>query len=480
MTPVGAPAGPRPVVDGRLLPRRKPGVGRAPPIGSLWVDIEAGAVHEGSPRGDRLHNTGSWHGRPDRGCGRAGASGPSCWWPARSALVDRRARRQRGGRPAHPAGRSRPPAQRRRCDPAGTSSSAPSRSICAMTGRSLVRVEPDRSITTLDDDLTCPTGSRGVRRRALYSVDTVHRTVFVRDYPAAGSAAGVASGLDGGAGRHLRRRRRELGSPFFGAGAGPAVRADRRTDGHRRRRRPELDSPRSSATRPLLITTATAGMTPAQLGASIPNAGRLFVAASTSPVFPIPGVVRVLSVRAFVITGPASAEVQDVADPVPRPGRSWSTVERAGVCGTDVEFFTGEMAYLKTGEASYPIRIGHEWAGTVERGRRRGGRDVAGPAGHRRHDARLPALRTLPRRPPAPVRRPSGDRHPRRLAGSARRETARAGVRPPTAALHCGRDARVHWSNPAPTRCGRFGRPASTRASGCWSSDRARSGCSSR
>jgi threonine dehydrogenase-like Zn-dependent dehydrogenase len=40
-------------------------------------------------------------------------------------------------------------------------------------------------------------------------------------------------------------------------------------------------------------------------------------------------------------------------------------VERAGVCGTDMEFFSGAMAYLRTGEARYPVRIGHEWAGIV-------------------------------------------------------------------------------------------------------------------
>ena len=42
-------------------------------------------------------------------------------------------------------------------------------------------------------------------------------------------------------------------------------------------------------------------------------------------------------------------------------------VERVGVCGTDVEFFTGEMSYLRTGEAAYPIRIGHEGAREVAR-----------------------------------------------------------------------------------------------------------------
>ncbi|GAA3946368.1 alcohol dehydrogenase [Amorphoplanes auranticolor] len=40
-------------------------------------------------------------------------------------------------------------------------------------------------------------------------------------------------------------------------------------------------------------------------------------------------------------------------------------VERAGVCGTDMEFFSGAMSYLHTGQAKYPMRIGHEWSGTV-------------------------------------------------------------------------------------------------------------------
>jgi len=35
------------------------------------------------------------------------------------------------------------------------------------------------------------------------------------------------------------------------------------------------------------------------------------------------------------------------------------------VCGTDVEFYTGEMAYLDSGDAAYPVRIGHEWCGVV-------------------------------------------------------------------------------------------------------------------
>ncbi len=46
-------------------------------------------------------------------------------------------------------------------------------------------------------------------------------------------------------------------------------------------------------------------------------------------------------------------------------GQAVVDVERVGVCGTDVEFFTGGMAYLQQGFAQYPMRLGHEWCGTV-------------------------------------------------------------------------------------------------------------------
>jgi threonine dehydrogenase-like Zn-dependent dehydrogenase len=72
-----------------------------------------------------------------------------------------------------------------------------------------------------------------------------------------------------------------------------------------------------------------------------------------------------LASRAFVITGPGRAGVADVPAPVAGPDEVVVDVERCGVCGTDTEFFTGEMAYLRTGDAAYPIRIGHEWAGVV-------------------------------------------------------------------------------------------------------------------
>ena len=69
--------------------------------------------------------------------------------------------------------------------------------------------------------------------------------------------------------------------------------------------------------------------------------------------------------RALVITGPGHAEVQDVPAPDAGPGEVVVDVRRAGICGTDIEFFTGEMQYLHDGHAAYPMRIGHEWMGVV-------------------------------------------------------------------------------------------------------------------
>ncbi len=69
--------------------------------------------------------------------------------------------------------------------------------------------------------------------------------------------------------------------------------------------------------------------------------------------------------KAFVVTAPMTSVVMDVVDPIPDAGQVVVKVARAGVCGTDFEFFDGTMAYFQTGEAEYPLRLGHEWCGTV-------------------------------------------------------------------------------------------------------------------
>ena len=69
--------------------------------------------------------------------------------------------------------------------------------------------------------------------------------------------------------------------------------------------------------------------------------------------------------RALVVTAPRQAEVLEVPVPAPGPGQLVADVERVGICGTDVEFYTGDMAYLDLGYAEFPLRLGHEWTGRV-------------------------------------------------------------------------------------------------------------------
>ena len=69
--------------------------------------------------------------------------------------------------------------------------------------------------------------------------------------------------------------------------------------------------------------------------------------------------------RAFVITAPRNGEVREVDDLVPMADQLLVDVERVGICGTDVELYTGVMAYIAEGRTHFPLRPGHEWVGRV-------------------------------------------------------------------------------------------------------------------
>ena len=69
----------------------------------------------------------------------------------------------------------------------------------------------------------------------------------------------------------------------------------------------------------------------------------------------------------YVLTGCARGRgTGEVPTPTAGPGEALIRVERVGVCGTDAEFFSGEMAYLHQGHSHYPMILGHEWCGVVE------------------------------------------------------------------------------------------------------------------
>jgi threonine dehydrogenase-like Zn-dependent dehydrogenase len=69
--------------------------------------------------------------------------------------------------------------------------------------------------------------------------------------------------------------------------------------------------------------------------------------------------------RAFVVTAPRRGEVQEVDDLVPTADQLLVDVERVGICGTDIELYTGVMAYIGEGKTHFPLRPGHEWVGRV-------------------------------------------------------------------------------------------------------------------
>ena len=69
--------------------------------------------------------------------------------------------------------------------------------------------------------------------------------------------------------------------------------------------------------------------------------------------------------RALVVTAPHTASVEEVPAPTPSADDLVVDVERVGICGTDVELYSGEMAYLDQGITTFPLRLGHEWTGTV-------------------------------------------------------------------------------------------------------------------
>ncbi len=69
--------------------------------------------------------------------------------------------------------------------------------------------------------------------------------------------------------------------------------------------------------------------------------------------------------RALVVEGPRRGGVQELDAPVPQEGQLLVDVERVGLCGTDVELYTGELLYFEQGLTHFPLRLGHEWTGRV-------------------------------------------------------------------------------------------------------------------
>ena len=71
--------------------------------------------------------------------------------------------------------------------------------------------------------------------------------------------------------------------------------------------------------------------------------------------------------RVLSVTGPHRAEYMTVDVPPLEDDQILIRVRCTGICATDYSIYTGESSFVKEGLITYPVRIGHEWAGVVER-----------------------------------------------------------------------------------------------------------------
>lgn len=60
------------------------------------------------------------------------------------------------------------------------------------------------------------------------------------------------------------------------------------------------------------------------------------------------------------VSEPGEVEVVDIAPPRPSPGHALVKVRYAGICGSDLQTFTGNQPF-----ATYPRVPGHEWSGEI-------------------------------------------------------------------------------------------------------------------
>lgn len=69
--------------------------------------------------------------------------------------------------------------------------------------------------------------------------------------------------------------------------------------------------------------------------------------------------------KAVVIDKPFSVKIQNVNTPEPQPDQVLVKVCYCGICATDLDIYKGIDTFVDN--IHYPVRIGHEWSGIVER-----------------------------------------------------------------------------------------------------------------
>ena len=71
--------------------------------------------------------------------------------------------------------------------------------------------------------------------------------------------------------------------------------------------------------------------------------------------------------KAFIAHAPNSGQMTELDAPQLKENEVLIRVAYCGICGTDYDLFSGQSEFFSTGQATYPIRLGHEWSGVVEK-----------------------------------------------------------------------------------------------------------------
>jgi L-iditol 2-dehydrogenase len=83
-------------------------------------------------------------------------------------------------------------------------------------------------------------------------------------------------------------------------------------------------------------------------------------------------------VKALRLHGEGDLRLHDEAQPVPGPGESLLRVTAVGVCGSDLHWFS--ESGIGDAQLTQPLVLGHEFAGVIASGERRGERVAVDPA----------------------------------------------------------------------------------------------------
>ncbi len=71
--------------------------------------------------------------------------------------------------------------------------------------------------------------------------------------------------------------------------------------------------------------------------------------------------------KALSVISKNNIKMLNISEPVLKKDEILCRVVYSGICGTDLVIYTGETNFVKDGLIKYPVRIGHEWSGYVEK-----------------------------------------------------------------------------------------------------------------